>query len=615
MTRLSILLLALPALCALSCASSATGNRHGIRAVWAVDETEKIRKEDIDHPLMHDPRNRVWNGKEISLVAARNEVVGFQIIVVSGDSRVDSIQVRIDSLRGGSETLRSHGRSEDPYDPRGRDIDLFLEQYLRIEQRSEWWLASARPLPDGDHLGSIPDALVPYDAELRHRQQAAGFSIEAGSTQAVWVDVYIPRSLVARELRGTVVVTAGKHVAFEIPLHLRIFNFALSDTTHLSNHFFWGATTAEARHGVKDGSKEYREIFRNYATTFHRHRLDLVDGRRTLEEFERELAPYYTGAAYTKRAGYTGPGENVGNRTYSIGTYDQPGQGWVSGFAPDTREAWQAAADRWESWFETHAPSVLRFKYLEDEAPYAHWPAVREKASWIRSSPGPGKNLKRAFTTRISTEMVGAIDLWLVEGHAGWKDSGGTAGFDIPRARERQAAGELVGLYNGMRPSYGEPNAIDNFAADARVNPWICWKYKVDQYFYWETAFFAEKPINIWEHPAAGSLLYTGEDVKFPAEDRHLRGPVMSIRLKNLRRGFQDYEYLYQAQRMGIETGDQVNAVVRAAFNDYNGSTFTNQADQPQWADRGFVFEDARRVIGERIEQKMHEAGGANHDR
>jgi hypothetical protein len=118
-----------------------------------------------------------------------------------------------------------------------------------------------------------------------------------------------------------------------------------------------------------------------------------------------------------------------------------------------------------------------------------------------------------------------------VEGHAGWKDSGGTAGFDIPRARERQAAGEMVGLYNGMRPSYGEPNAIDNFAADARVNPWICWKYKVDHYFYWETAFFADKQINIWERPAAGSLMYTGEDVMFPAEDRHVRGPIMSIRI------------------------------------------------------------------------------------
>ncbi len=610
-----MLLLLLPALFALACTSSATGNRDGIRGVWAVDETEKIRREDVEHPLMHDRRNRVWNGREISLFGARNEVVGFQIILVGGDRNVDSIHVRLDSLSGGQDVLRAHGPSGDPFDHRGRDVELFLERYLRVDRRSEWWLAGARPLPDGDHVGWIPDALVPYDIELRHLRKPGGFAIEAGTTQAVWVDVSLPRTLAATHLRGTVVITVGKNVAFEIPVQMRVLGFTLSDTTHLSNHFFWGATTAEARHGVKAGTREYREIFRNYATTFHRHRLDLVDGRRTFEGFVNDLAPYYTGAAYSEESGYAGPGLNVGNQTYSIGTYDQPGQGWISGFWPDTPEAWQKAADRWEGWFASHAPSVLRFKYLEDEAPYSHWAAVRQKAGWIKASPGPGQHLRRAFTTRISAEMVGAVDLWLVEGHAGWKDSGGTAGFDLPRVRERQAAGEMVGLYNGMRPSYGEPNAIDNFAADARVNPWICWKYKADHYYYWETAFHADKQINIWERPVAGSLLYTGEDIIAPAEDRRMRGPIMSIRLKNLRRGFQDYEYLVCARRAGIATDEQVSKVVRAAFNDYNGSTFTNQADQPQWAERGYVFEAARLAVGEQIEQYWRAAAGPKNDR
>ena len=615
MGRLLMSLLIFPALFALSCTSAATGNRDGIKGVWAVDETEKIRREDVEHPLMRDERNRVWNGREISLFGARNEVVGFQIILVGGDTNVDSIHVRLDSLSGGSDVLRAHGTSNDPFDHRGRDVELFLERYVRVDQRSEWWLAGARPLPDGDHTGWIPDALVPYDAELRHIGKPGGFSLAAGTTQAIWVDVSLPRTLTATQLRGTVVITVGKHVAFEIPVQMRVFGFALSDTTHLSNHFFWGATTAEARHGVKAGTREYREIFRNYAVTFHRHRLDLIDGRRTFEGFVSDLAPYYTGAAYAETSGYAGPGQNIGNQTYSIGTYDQPDQGWISGFWPDTPEAWQKAADRWEGWFAEHAPSVLRFKYLEDEAPYSHWAAGRQKAGWIKTSSGAGKALRRAFTTRISTEMVGAVDLWLVEGHAGWKDSGGTAGFDLPRVRERQAAGDLVGLYNGMRPSYGEPNAIDNFAADARVNPWICWKYRVDHYYYWETAFFADKQINVWERPVAGSLMYTGEDIIVPAEDRRIRGPIMSIRLKNLRRGFQDYEYLVCARQAGIQTGDQVSQVVRAAFNDYNGSTFTNQADQPQWAERGFVFEAARLAVGEQIERSMRNGAGTKNEK
>jgi hypothetical protein len=593
------------AFCAISCSNAALDDKGGITRVWAVDETEKIRQEDVTHVLLDDPRNAVWDGDRIAVFGAKNEVVGFQIVLIAANEGVDSVQVRIDSLSNGRNVLRSGNAANDPFDFRGREIELFFERYLRIEKRSEWWLEGARPLPDKDHLGSIPDALVPYPVEMRRTGNEAGFSISSESTQTLWVDVYIPSSVSGGVYRGEAnVAVAGKRV-FSIPIMLTVFDFALPDTTHLSNQFFWAATTAESRHGVKDSDSAYWSLFRNYARTFHRHRMDLVDGRRTLEEFQKHLAPYYTGEAYTTEAGYEGPGQGVGNGTYSIGTYDQPEQGWVSGFYPNTREVWQRAADAWEGWFSKHAPRVLRFKYLDDEAPYSQWQDVKTRAGWIRSSAGPGKALRRAFTTRISSAMVGAIDLWLVEGHAGWKDSGGTSGFDIPRARERQAAGDLVGIYNGMRPSYGDPSAIDDFAADARINPWICWKYKVDHYFYWETAFYADKPHNIWRAPRAGSLLYTGQDTVFPAEDRHLRGPVMSIRLKNLRRGMQDYEYLTMARQLGIPTAQYVDAVVQAAFNDYNGTTFTNQSDQPLWAQRGYVFERSRRALGELIEQQL----------
>jgi hypothetical protein len=45
-----------------------------------------------------------------------------------------------------------------------------------------------------------------------------------------------------------------------------------------------------------------------------------------------------------------------------------------------------------------------------------------------------------------------------------------------------------------------------------------------------------------------------------------------------------------------------VNAVVPAAFNDYNGNTFTCQSDQPVWASKGCAYEDARRQLAELIE-------------
>ena len=51
-----------------------------INRVWAVDDGEKIKRDDITHPLASDPNNLVWNGTTIQLFGAKNEIVAFQLI-------------------------------------------------------------------------------------------------------------------------------------------------------------------------------------------------------------------------------------------------------------------------------------------------------------------------------------------------------------------------------------------------------------------------------------------------------------------------------------------------------------------------------------------------------
>jgi hypothetical protein len=570
-----------------------------------VDESEKVRQEDLNHWAKDDPQNRVWDGSTIRIFGARNEVVGFQIILEARGVGASGVDLRLDSLSGNGFVIRNEPKSDDLYDFRGRRIERFTESYILVEKRSDWWLAPARPLPDDLHTGWLPDALVPFEVHGSFADGSGGapFFIAAGKNQGVWIDIAIPRETPKGFYRGVVEVLEEARVTRSIPVELRVYDFALPDTTHLRNHFHWGWPTIAKRHGAADDTPEYWKIFHSYAKVFHRHRLDLIDGARTLEQFSKRLAGYYTGASLTPRFGYDGPGAGVGNLTYSIGTYDQPTDGWRSGFWPDTPAAWQRAADAWEQWFRDNAPAVVRYKYLEDEPPYAHWGDVKRRGTWIRSGTGVGRFLGTLVTTRMGPELFGAITFWMTGGHAGWNDSGATAGYDLHVVRERQAAGDRVGFYNGQRPSYGEPVTLDNFATDARVNPWIAWKYNADEYFLWETAFYTDTDLNAWVAGVPGSIMYTGEDRKFPEESRGLRGPITSIRMKNLRRGFQDYEYLWLARQAGEDTRAIVDAVVPAAFNDYNGSTFTNQSDQPLWADKGFRYEDARRMLADLLEQ------------
>lgn len=599
----ALFLLSVFMLCA-SCTSKPAGP--GVTGVWAVDESEKVKWDDFDHWAKVSPKNTIWDGKEIRLFGARNEIVGFQVILEARGSGALDVNVRLDSLSSDRFVLKNQREARDVMDFVGKRIELFVQSYVLMEKRGGWWIATARPLPDEEHTGWIPDALVPFEVQgfFEHGSSGAPFDIASRKNQGVWVDVFVPKECPAGELRGNLLVTEHGQTTYTIPVSLMVYDFTLPDTIHLRNHFFWGWPTITKRHGYSNSSAEYWTLFHDYANLFHRHRLDLIDGTRTLDTFRVQLAGYYSGSNYTAAYKYDGPGIGVGNQTYSIGTYDQPTDGFRSGFYPDSPRVWQAAADAWEEWFRKNTPTVLRFKYLEDEPPYAHWPAVKEKALWIKASPGVGKYLNTHVTTRMGEELFGAITLWMVGGHSGWPDSGGTTGFDIPVVRRRQAAGDLVGFYNGQRPSYGDPGPLDNFATDARVNPWISWKYDVDLYFYWEVAFYADNPINGWAEAPPGSLVYTGEDIKYPGESRKVKGPIASIRLKNLRRGMQDFEYLWLARKAGIRTDSLVNQIVPGAFNDYNGSSFTNQGDQPIWAFRGHEYENARRKLAE----LLHEA-------
>lgn len=610
------------AMAALLFPAPALAQPSGLSRVWAVNDSEKVRADDLSHWAASSPDNAVWDGTTVELFSARNEVVAFQLILEAGSDGAKSVNVSLPSLASGGNVLKN--TSQDPFDFVGRRIELFTEHYIHVTERTtfggSWgWVP---PAPDSDFLGLVPDALIPFEAPPgphAHGIGGAPFAIAPSLNQGVWVDIYVPKGQAAGDYAGTLSVEENGAVTRQIPVKLHVYDFTLPDDTHFHNMFFFGASLIE-RHGVENSSPAYFDLFRKYMNLAHRHRMDLSDGARKPDEFAEHLGGYYTGEYYDAAHGYDGPGAGVGNRTYSIGTYDQPEGGWNSGFYPATKEAWQAAADAWETWFSAHAPDVVRFKYMTDEPQPKDYDAVIERAGWIHSSSGPGKNLKTYCTVRIEPTLYGAIDFWSLTVQSGYDDGSGiTAGYDLPKVKERQALGELAAIYNGTRPSYGQASALDAPAADNRVNPWIAWKYGVDQYFMWETGGFTYYPHNPWDDQyigdgggkawGNGDYIYPGTDVKLLDDSRGLDGPIASLRMKNWRRGQQDYEYLWLAHEHGIDTQAIVDDVVPAAFNDYQGS-FTSQGQQPVWAERGHVYEAARKKLALLLDGKAGAGGG-----
>jgi hypothetical protein len=96
---------------------------------------------------------------------------------------------------------------------------------------------------------------------------------------------------------------------------------------------------------------------------------------------------------------------------------------------------------------------------------------------------------------------------------------------------------------------------IDVAPVANRILPWLAWKYAIEGelYFNMNEAFGRESDpwvdISLFGGNGDGTLFY-------PGRTDHIGGardiPIESIRMKLIREGLEDYEYLYLCSRMGL---------------------------------------------------------------
>jgi hypothetical protein len=110
-----------------------------------------------------------------------------------------------------------------------------------------------------------------------------------------------------------------------------------------------------------------------------------------------------------------------------------------------------------------------------------------------------------------------------------------------PMVERTRTSGQLVSFYTACEPRF--PNLfLYSSLREARMLPWIAWKYNLSGYTRWAVNAFPE---NVWNQPNfkwhSGDmyLLYPGE-----------KGPLDGMRWEVLRQGIQDYEALRIAHEM-----------------------------------------------------------------
>lgn len=563
--------------------------RADIRAVWAAHDGLGLERDAVSNPARAG--NAAWDGHAVSLVGARNEIVAFQLIVEADARGIDALTVSLPQLAGGNgAALRYRAPDPDPSISRDRPIQLYVVHYMRVteESHAEWvWKPGGVAAPR-DTLGWKPVQLVPENARAGH----GGFPVRVapGESQAIFIEIYTGRDCPAGRYSGTITASAGGR-AVTTPVSLEILDFALPDRPTLPVMVFYESSQPQLYHG--------HDMDAAYHRFAHRQRVELVHAydRHAVEQ----AAARFDGRAFSREAGYEGPGEGVGNRIVPATFYGP------AGFASNA-EAWPRA-DAWVAFLAKAVHNALSFVYLPDEPTPDRFAEVRQIADHLHANPGPGRALPTFVTRRIEPALKGAIDIWAAPPQE----------LDLAAAAAEHASGHRVWFYNHGRPN-GPALVIDAPPTDGRVVGWAAFKHQLDGYFYWHGVHWlhnsqkqGERRQNVWANPVTfdnrgqpnktdfgfingdGVLLYPGEEVLHPEEDRGVAGPISTLQLANLRRGLQDYEYLVIARRLGLED------VVRECLGEVVPRVFSEAGAQVGFAEDGDVFERARVRLGRAI--------------
>ncbi len=564
--------------------------------VWANDGGDKVVREDLRARDGVDVSNSVWDGERISVFGAANEVVSFNLVLEASDDSARGVRVTLDRLSSDQAVIEStpadlgsSPKGAALFDWRERPIELFYVRYLQIVglSRLTWGPYDERHVPrrfqrpwtgegyaEGgwsdrpDHDLHYPDIAVPLELHTP-------FEIAAGTSQSVWVDIYVPPGTPPGTYTGTLRVFEGESTSRLIPVSLQVRAFSLPDVPpmrsilYASDHDIYDRFLG--RNWAEPGEHAYAdEIVDRHFQVAHRHLIDLIGADEDPKRVNDAWLDRIDGSLFTPARGYAGPGVGLGVRTYSIGVYGL----WTFGWDEGNPASVQDMASSFAAWMQANAPDVFAFVYLIDEPGAGYFPQIEQWSQWIDGAPAPGPSLAAMSTVnfRSAVSAMPSLDL-----PCRW------ATFHGPTPQVVQAYEELrddparkTCVYNGVRPAAGTFATEDDGVA-LRVTAWTQYKKDIDIHFYWQSTYYDNyqggqgqtdvftqaqtfggsggwDPVlgqTGWNYTNGdGVLFYPGTDLLFPQSSYGVDGPFASLRLKHWRRGIQDVAYIRLAAQV-----------------------------------------------------------------
>lgn len=447
------------------------------------------------------PNDAAGAGTQQALLsAARGEYESFQIAIQAPAGGLTNVNVTVSALNGpGGATIPQSSFS------------LFREQYVYVSKSSPDWEGANRPLG----AGWYPDGLIPFNDPSTGRPitgarlQAVPFSLSAANNQPIWVDILVPRNAAAGQYAGTWTVTSDQGNATG-GIALNVWNFTLPLQSSLKSSFlYWNTANVAAD----------QELLRNKIAPLH---TDTAAQASLMANYGLSTAglPYWSGAD---------------NSTCAMSA------------APSVAELKASAA--------LQQPGLMPFVYSADEiescpsliAPMKQWAQNIHQAgikNLVTIAPNP------LLFDDGSGSGRSAVDIWTVL-PVGWNAAAANIATAIGK-------GDSVWSYNALvQDSYSPKWQIDFSPINYRIQPgFISNSLGITGLLYWKVDGWSSDPWNQvnntgtfspGNYPGEGMLVYPGDQVG-------IQGVAPSMRLKWLRDGAEDYEYLQLLKAAGQES-------------------------------------------------------------
>lgn len=519
--------------------------QHGI-TYWTTHSLDKVFPDSERPPRAHD---------EIRLEAARNETEDAQVAVrVPRGVEVSRASFALSPLRGPGNAL------------------IPAEC---LSARWEWFTyVTHNPPANRDpstYLRKAP-AFFP-DALLEERD----IRIRDEWTQPLWVSVTVPPDAAPGDYVGSIGVELqvrdGEPVRLDVPVSLHVWPFALPDRFHLHHtEWFWPEGFVEY-HGVEPWSEAHWAWIKKSAEDMARHKQDMIltwiipwGGRRAdthslvkmtrrrdgtfafdferldrwIETFRAAGIEWIEGGHIARRVG--GWHSQIGFIRFAV--YDEDGA-----LIPTGRDAMS------EEEFEPFVEALLTGVYAHLKQRGWH----RRYVQHIADEPAPDNQdswCRIAALTKRWLPDVPRIDAVMAEGLDDYVE------LRVPQIQEIKGPSKLkkpreLWTYVCLAPQGIYPNRfLDYPSVRNRIIFWLCWTLNLKGFLHWgynAWRAWTGVPVPIRVSPwtdATGGSIYCQDRNPLPAGDPFIvypgrEGICSSIRWEVVRKGFEDYEYLW----------------------------------------------------------------------